>query len=254
MRIHAMIRAGILVSAALAAACSASRPAPVAAPAPFVQAAAPAAPPAPESRPVIARLLESYDRDGDGRVSRAEYARTADAFKNLDRDGDGFVTAKDMERPVEMPPDLAAPFLIVRRFAGPEEDSIGVGDLAEAFEAADENKDGALSRAEFIGPAPAGGPDRFAPLLAVADLDRDGSLQLAELEAYARKRDKNDDGRISRRERMKPGADPPTGRFEAAVRARAPDFTLPNEDGSGTVTLSSFAGKRPVALIFGSFT
>ena len=34
----------------------------------------------------------------------------------------------------------------------------------------------------------------------------------------------------------------------------APDFRLPLLDGSGWVELSSFRGKRPVVLIFGSYT
>ena len=34
----------------------------------------------------------------------------------------------------------------------------------------------------------------------------------------------------------------------------APDFTLGTKDGAGRVTRSSFRGKQPVALIFGSFT
>jgi hypothetical protein len=34
----------------------------------------------------------------------------------------------------------------------------------------------------------------------------------------------------------------------------APDFALPAHDGSGTVTLSSFRGQRPVVLVFGSYT
>jgi hypothetical protein len=34
----------------------------------------------------------------------------------------------------------------------------------------------------------------------------------------------------------------------------APDFTLPMQDGGGSVTLSSFRGRRPVVLVFGSYT
>ena len=34
----------------------------------------------------------------------------------------------------------------------------------------------------------------------------------------------------------------------------APDFTLYDVDGQNPVTLSSFRGKKPVALVFGSFT
>ncbi len=34
----------------------------------------------------------------------------------------------------------------------------------------------------------------------------------------------------------------------------APDFTLRDASGEGAVTLSDFRGKRPVVLVFGSFT
>jgi hypothetical protein len=34
----------------------------------------------------------------------------------------------------------------------------------------------------------------------------------------------------------------------------APDFTLQNIAGTETITLSSFRGQKPVALIFGSYT
>lgn len=34
----------------------------------------------------------------------------------------------------------------------------------------------------------------------------------------------------------------------------APDFDLPKLGGSGRVALSSFRGRKPVALIFGSYT
>ncbi len=34
----------------------------------------------------------------------------------------------------------------------------------------------------------------------------------------------------------------------------APDFTLPTHDGTANVTLSDSFGKRPVVLVFGSFT
>ena len=34
----------------------------------------------------------------------------------------------------------------------------------------------------------------------------------------------------------------------------APDFTLPQRDGTGDITLSQFSRGRPTVLIFGSFT
>ena len=39
-----------------------------------------------------------------------------------------------------------------------------------------------------------------------------------------------------------------------AVGKAAPDFTLPDPTGKKRVTLSSFRGKQPVVLIFGSYT
>jgi AhpC/TSA family len=39
-----------------------------------------------------------------------------------------------------------------------------------------------------------------------------------------------------------------------AVGAEAPDFTLPRLDSGKEVRLSSFRGRKPVALIFGSYT
>ena len=38
------------------------------------------------------------------------------------------------------------------------------------------------------------------------------------------------------------------------VGQEAPDFTLPRQNRSGAVTLSSHRGSRPVVLVFGSYT
>lgn len=47
-----------------------------------------------------------------------------------------------------------------------------------------------------------------------------------------------------------------TGRHPETIRAGtlAPDFTLASPDGKQSVTLSDFRGKKPVVLIFGSYT
>ena len=41
---------------------------------------------------------------------------------------------------------------------------------------------------------------------------------------------------------------------ELEVGDVAPDFTLPTTDGTSRVQLSSFRGKQPVVLVFGSYT
>ena len=50
--------------------------------------------------------------------------------------------------------------------------------------------------------------------------------------------------------------DPRTGRSEGKLKAgdEAPDFRLKRSGGAERIVLSSFRGRRPVALIFGSYT
>jgi len=45
-------------------------------------------------------------------------------------------------------------------------------------------------------------------------------------------------------------------RYKTTLKAGdvAPDFTLPDQTGKQQVTLSSFRGRKPVVLIFGSHT
>jgi hypothetical protein len=43
-------------------------------------------------------------------------------------------------------------------------------------------------------------------------------------------------------------------RGRLTVGEPAPDFTLPLHDRSGAVTLSTFRGRQPVVLVFGSYT
>ena len=40
-------------------------------------------------------LRKAYDRNGDGRITRAEYTRDDEHFQRLDRDGDGAITTAD---------------------------------------------------------------------------------------------------------------------------------------------------------------
>lgn len=56
----------------------------------------PTPPKAGTAGPEAFRLLrDSYDKDRDGKVTRAEYPRTDTAFRNLDRDGNGVLEAAD---------------------------------------------------------------------------------------------------------------------------------------------------------------
>ncbi len=210
---------------------------------------------------VFAELLERYERDGDGRIGRAEYGRDEAGFENLDRDGDTLVTRADFDVPLAMPADLTSPMLLMRAFGVPGEAGVTLEHIEAAFPAHDADADGRLARAEFFAiPAVQGGnpdTDRYATLLAAADVppagDGDGQLALSELSAYFARRDVDGDGVLVPRERMLPGPEPAIGWFERGAREIAPDFTAAAPEGDGSVSLASLRG-RPVALVFGSFT
>lgn len=140
--------------------------------------------PAQRQRPTQTQIWEHlrklYDKDQDGRITRAEHGRGDLAFANLDRDKDGVLTAEDFAvRPQRNRP---------QRGEGGER------------------------------PAPRGNrqPENVPK---VGDAAPD--FELPRLQALPKQ--------------------------DAAT-------TKPPAAAADTVKLSSFAGKRPVALIFGSYT
>lgn len=105
----------------------------------------------------------------------------------------------------------------------------------------DKDRDGRVQRAEYPR-----GDAAFANL----DRDGDGVVTRADFDARPRSRQPRAPGRADRRSagsRTEPLAPP-------AVGDLAPDFTLPLLGMTEPVKLSSFRGKQPVALIFGSYT
>jgi hypothetical protein len=59
-------------------------------------AALPAQRQSPEAdKQVLAKLLLQYDKDKNGKIEKAEYPRTGEAFANLDRDRNGVIDAAD---------------------------------------------------------------------------------------------------------------------------------------------------------------
>lgn len=129
----------------------------------------------------------ALDKNGDGKVSKDEFAGPPARFAQLDADHDGFVTRQEAGGP-GMPPG-------------------GPGALPPRLKAMDKNNDGKVSRDEFTGPAP-----RFDRI----DADGDGYLTLQEVRQFAARAaaaspgqgafarfdaiDKNKDGKISREE------------------------------------------------------
>jgi len=203
-----------------------------------------------------AHLAATYDGDRDGRIARGEYTRGDDAFARLDRDGDGTLTRSDFDRDLVLPPDLVLPILLVRLAGGPEARSVGTAAACDALALLDTGGDGRINREEFEcgGPPPMAGVDGFGTLLAGMDEDGDGLVSLPEIERYVARRDVDGDGVLLVRERALPGPAPCEGFIEPAEREPAPDFVGAAVEDGRPVALSSLTGKRPLALVFGSFT
>lgn len=176
-------------------------------------------------------LARRYDKDRDGRITRKELNGPAELFDRLDRNRDGVLTADDFDWS-----DRSA-FLRQNRPAD------------RWFQRLDTNSNGRISRAEWeafftraargkkyltpedfraaltqTAPKPSGpvkGGGGPSPLIFIR------GLLSGELGSY----------------------------YEGpAVGQQAPDFTLPTHDGKGKVNLAQLRGKKPVVLVFGSFT
>lgn len=112
-------------------------------------------------------------------------------------------------------------------------------DIARFLKSLDKNEDQFLDKTEL--------PEAVMSHLKELDRDKDGKLSAAELSRM--------------RGRPGPNGEIITGpayaeRYDDKIEVGdlAPDFTLPDQHGKRQVTLSSFRGKRPVVLIFGSYT
>lgn len=255
---------------------------------------APVAPAAASEDPetVWQYLCRKYDKDHNDQIAPGEYDRGQDAFTRLDRDRDGVLSTADFEREAAnsgspSPEELrhmmksTGTAVLIRYLSEDEQDGLARGELERRFEALDTDADGLLTREEFqaeidrrgVGPYRMMGRDRFDFLAGGADGDADAKLSKGELGALFDSQDADADGVLAGDEvpEMSQGRGGPgdrrggrgsresRGEGEAddsrtAVGKVAPDFTLGDLDGTLTVTLSSHAGKKPVALIFGSFT
>ena len=237
---------------------------------------------------VFEYLVARYDADDDGALTEAEYTRKESQFDKWDRDGDGRISAQDFERddddaggrPRPGMEAMMARRMVARYFQ--TDDDAGLTARTEARDAlasvydgsGGEPRDGRVSEEEFRCAMEArrrevpgdgqrsvqramGDADPWETIAGVVDGDGDGTLSAAELDAFYALLDTEEidyrgwdeprqgGGRSARAE------DEPDGAREGE---RAPDFTLSSPDGETTATLSDFAGVRPVALIFGSYT
>jgi len=173
--------------------------------------------------------LKAKDKNGDGRITREEFGGPADLFTTLDRDGDGAITPDDL--------DWSDNSTYARQVA-----------MAQQFlRRADEDGNKKVSKDEWA---------------RVFDELAKGKQQL-EAEDLRRLLFPPTPGRS-----FGGGGMPPkevllfgllTGEIGSGAEgpqldAQAPGFTLTSPDDKTTITLGDYKGKKPVALIFGSFT
>ena len=206
-----------------------------------------------------------HDGNGDGKVSKTEYDRGPDRFTRLDRDGDGFLTEGDFTSQARGGQGRRSGAAAMRgpvlgRLLGAR-DALARGALVTWFAAVDGDGDGFVVEAELRGRVPV----RLGSMaIRTLDGNDDGRLTLLELQGAFDAADGDGDGKLAGAE-LRGSAAAGTGRTardEAATRGArapavgelAPDFKLKLKDGKTTVTLSAQRGKKPVALIFGSYT
>jgi hypothetical protein len=181
-------------------------------------------------------LADRHDADRDGTITRRELGHPR-AFAALDRDGDGVLTPDDFDW-------------------SPRSRYLQKTQPARMwFSMADGDSNGQLSRAEWeaLFRRASGGKG----FLTADDLARAFPLE--------RPRRRQPEGKPSRR----PAGGGPTlgvllqglldgdlgSPFEGpAVGERAPNFTLPTQDGKEHIALRDYRGKKPVVLVFGNFT
>lgn len=176
-------------------------------------------------------LADRYDADRDGAVSRKEFPGTAEQFDRLDRNHDGRLTPEDFDwsprSPLAREEQLAE--RLFRRGDANTNGRISTDEWQALFQQAAGGKDYLTAedlRALLFPPPPPrdrrgpppGMPSRLTLLLGLIN----GEIGSA-------------------------SEGPKLG-------ATAPDFRLKVHDGDREVSLSDYRGKKPVVLVFGSFT
>ncbi len=238
-------------------------------------------------------LAERYDKDKDGKLTKQEYGRGEAKFARWDSNSDGVLSAADFAagKPAggnrrggnrsggnrnrggngRISPRMSK-MVLTRYLALPADantdKSVSEAEWRKFCDRLDCDKNGIVTKDEM--PNAATLSDRaFGAVTTVVDTDRDGKLQVAEIDASFQRLD-TDKSKVlagdelpSRRSGGRRGGGRRGNGLEAGVPRPgepAPDFDLPLVDQPKgaqkevTVRLSSFAGKKPVALIFGSYT
>ena len=198
-------------------------------------------------------LAAKHDKDGDGRITSAEFTRGEAQFRNHDRNQDGVISSADY--PAGRFWNGFGPW--VARSADSDQNKIVErSEWRQMTARLDANGDGIIDSAEFAKTRFKVGADKMDLLELSFDQDGDGRIEVSDFDSLFADLDLNDDGKLAEREFK--GSERLFSRPKSklpVVGQMAPDFDLPrSDDASKTVKLSSFRGKRPVALIFGSYT
>ena len=237
-------------------------------------------------------LSEKYDKNKDGSITKEEYERDDSKFDRYDRNDDGKLTSADFPARrsggrggrggrrggggrmggAQMRESMGK--RVFTQFADANKDkNIPVEEWKAFIARIDCDSDGVVDDKAFESD---GSNTRMVGfMIRSLDADEDGKLQVKELVAVRVMLDKDKNGTLEEGEFYQAGRMGGRrgrggrggrgggrrgggGRTESGLPKAgdaAPDFTLPMVDKTDkTVTLSSFSGKKPVALIFGSYT
>jgi Ca2+-binding EF-hand superfamily protein len=169
-------------------------------------------------------VAKRFDRNNDGHVDASELGGPTGDFARVDRNGDGLVDGTDLDWNTAPPPAASA--------------------LSRMFAMSDANSNGKVTRDEFIKLfEQLKGDGEYLALDDVVQQFASSSPGSGQPEPLDRSM------MVMALLHQELGALAPGPELNQS----APDFTLPRV-GGGSVTLSKVIGKRPIVLIFGTFT
>ena len=179
-------------------------------------------------------LSQRFPPNKEGAITRKEFRGPQALFDRLDRDRDGALTAADFDWSAKSPflRQASAPDGWFRMLDGDSNGRVTRKEWAAFFERTAGGKDHITPEDLRAALQPPAAPKALAKMEGKKQAERMRAMLLSNLL-------KGDLG--SPCEGPRPGA-------------VAPDFTLTSHDGKAKVTLSDFRGRKPVVLIFGSFT
>ena len=214
-----------------------------------------------------------YDANRDGKVTADEYGRSKETFARLDQDGNGVLTKDDFAarrrgrggRRSGAMTEMMFKRILSRSADENDSGTIEASEWTAFKKKLDGDGNGVVSTEELV---QAGTPERFAErLVSRLDLNEDGRTSVEELGQLYGRLDKDKSGSLEKKELTMERRRRMGRRGQGGERGRkledgvpkpgemAPDFKLPIlGKKKGSVQLSRFKGKKPVALIFGSYT